>query len=69
VLANDTNPLGGPLTVSLIGSGTNGTFVNNNNGTVTYTGNVGGFWAGDQITYQACSGAVCESGNNYDYEY
>ncbi len=59
VLANDTNPLGGPLTVNLIGSGTNGTFVNNNNGTVTYTGNVNGFWGGDQITYQACSGAVC----------
>jgi hypothetical protein len=59
VLANDTNPLGGTLTVNLIGNGTNGTFVNNNNGTVTYTGNVNGFWPGDQITYQACSGAVC----------
>ncbi len=60
VLANDTNPLGGPLTVNLIGSGTNGTFVNNNNGTVTYTGNVNGLWSGDQITYEACSGSVCD---------
>ncbi|MBP6811221.1 MAG: cadherin-like domain-containing protein, partial [Saprospiraceae bacterium] len=59
VLANDTDPLGGSLTVNLLGSGTNGTFVNNGNGTVTYTGNVSGFWGGDQVTYEACNGTSC----------
>ncbi|MCB0567537.1 MAG: choice-of-anchor A family protein, partial [Phaeodactylibacter sp.] len=59
VLANDSDPLGGGLTVNLIGNGSSGTFVNNGNGTVTYTGDVDGFWAGDQVDYEACSGAVC----------
>ena len=60
VLANDDNPQGNPLTVSLIGTGSNGTFVNNGDGTVTYTGNVNGFWGGDQITYEACDGSTCD---------
>ncbi|MFM9952138.1 MAG: DNRLRE domain-containing protein, partial [Saprospiraceae bacterium] len=59
VLANDTDPLGGSLTVNLLGSGTNGTFVNNGNGTVTYTGTVTGLWSGDQVTYEACNGTSC----------
>src|SRR6056297_1524140 len=59
VLANDTDPLGSGLTVNLLGTGSNGTFVNNNDGTVTYTGNVTGFWEGDAIDYEACSGSVC----------
>ncbi|NUO01330.1 MAG: DNRLRE domain-containing protein, partial [Saprospiraceae bacterium] len=59
VLANDTDPLGGSLTVNLLGSGTSGTFVNNGNGTVTYTGNVSGLWSADQVTYEACNGTSC----------
>ncbi len=62
VLANDNNPFGGSLTVTLVGSGSYGTFVNNNDGTVTYTPNTG-FWGGpDVITYEACtSGGLCGS--------
>jgi hypothetical protein len=60
VLTNDGNPQGNPLTVTLIGSGSNGTFVNNGNGTVTYTGNVAGAWGADQITYEACDGTTCD---------
>jgi hypothetical protein len=60
VLANDDNPQNNPLTVTLIGSGSNGTFVNNNNGTITYTGNVNGFWGGDQITYELCDASICD---------
>ena len=60
VLANDDNPQGNPLTVNLLGSGSNGTFVNNNDGTVTYTGNVNGFWGGDSVDYEACDGSTCD---------
>lgn len=60
VLANDDNPLGGTLTVTLLGSGSNGTFVVNGNNTITYTGNVNGFWGGDQVTYRVCRGTLCD---------
>ena len=60
VLANDDNPQGGSLTVNLLGSGSNGTFDNNNDGTVTYTANLNGTWQGDQITYEACDGTTCD---------
>ncbi|MFT6338468.1 MAG: hypothetical protein ACJATI_005242, partial [Halioglobus sp.] len=59
VLANDTNPLGGTLTVSNLGTGSQGTFVNNNDGTVTYTPNSGAWNGPDVVTYEACSGAIC----------
>jgi hypothetical protein len=59
VLANDNNPQGGTLTVTLLGSGSNGTFVLNGDNTVTYTGNVNGFWGGDQVTYRICRGTLC----------
>ncbi|MEZ4930705.1 MAG: Ig-like domain-containing protein [Saprospiraceae bacterium] len=32
VLSNDSNPMGGSLTLNLLGNGSHGTFVNNNNG-------------------------------------
>ncbi len=56
LLANDTdsNYPSNSLTVSLIGSGAYGTFVNNNNGTVTYTPN-GDFWSQEEISYQVCN--------------
>jgi hypothetical protein len=60
VLANDENPQGETLTVSLIGNGSNGTFNNNNDGTVTYTGNVGSFWGGDQVIYEVCGSIICD---------
>ena len=59
VLANDNNPQGGTLTLTLLGNGSNGTFVVNGNNTVTYTGNVNNFWGGDQVTYRICRGALC----------
>lgn len=59
VLNNDQNPQGGTLTVTLLGNGSNGTFVVNGNNTVTYTGNVNGFWGGDQVTYRVCRGSTC----------
>lgn len=60
VLANDSNPQGGPLTVTLLGAGSNGAFVVNGDNTITYTGNVSGFWGGDQVTYRVCRGTICD---------
>ncbi|MBK9732545.1 MAG: tandem-95 repeat protein [Chitinophagaceae bacterium] len=59
VLANDSDPDGGPLTVTLIGSGNNGTFVNNGGGIITYIPNQN-FSGADFITYQLCDNtALC----------
>ena len=55
ILANDTDPLGGTLTPTLIGSGANGTFVLNGNNTVTYTPNAGTWPGSDMITYEVCN--------------
>jgi uncharacterized repeat protein (TIGR01451 family) len=52
-LANDTDPNGDSLVLSLIGTGSNGTFSNLGNGNVSYTPN-NGFSGTDMINYQAC---------------
>jgi hypothetical protein len=53
-LANDSDPDGGALTLTLLGNGTSGNFVNNGNGSVTYVPGLAynGF---DQVTYQICN--------------
>ena len=50
VLANDASPNGSQLTVVEVGQPSNGTAVNNNNGTVTYTPNAG-FNGADSFGY------------------
>ncbi len=57
VLASASSPSGRPLTLSLITSGHHGTFVNNGNGTVTYTPELN-FTGIDSCTYQVCDNAV-----------
>ncbi len=57
VLANTNSPAGRPLTLSLITTGHHGTFVNNGNGTVTYTPELN-FTGIDSCTYQVCDNAV-----------
>ena len=59
VLANDSDPLNNGLLVNIVSSGTYGTAVNNNDGTVTYTANLSALWQEDEIIYEACSGGVC----------
>ena len=50
VLSNDFDPDGNPLTVTGVSVPTNGTAVNNNDGTITYTPN-NGFVGNDSFTY------------------
>ena len=50
VVANDASPSGSPLTVTAVTQPANGSSRNNNNGTVTYTPNVG-FNGADSFTY------------------
>jgi hypothetical protein len=54
VLSNDTDPDGGALTVTLIGSGSKGTFTNTGNGIITYTPS-SYFNGSDQVQYQICN--------------
>jgi gliding motility-associated-like protein len=74
VLDNDSDPDGGTLTVSitLISSPTNGTVIQNQDGTFTYIPNVG-FVGIDTFEYEVCNNDFCsqaivtitvESGNN-----
>ena len=65
VLQNDENPNGNPLNmdVTLIGSGSNGTFTvisQSGRDQIRYVGNVNGLWPGDEITYEACDGSECD---------
>ncbi|MBL0047301.1 MAG: tandem-95 repeat protein [Bacteroidetes bacterium] len=53
VLANDTDPNGDPLTVTVIANTTNGILVMNANGTFTYTPATG-FTGTDTFTYTIC---------------
>jgi hypothetical protein len=53
VLANDYDQDGDPITLTSVGTGTNGTFVNSGNGNITYTPNVN-FIGTDQAQYQVC---------------
>ncbi len=53
ILANDTDPNGDPLTITVIITTTNGTLVMNANGTFTYTPN-NGFSGSDTLTYSIC---------------
>ena len=55
VLANDVDPEGDPLTVTLDQQGANGTAVVNQDGTITYTP-VDGFTGADTFTYQISDG-------------
>jgi hypothetical protein len=55
VLANDSDPDGDPLTATLVGNGTNGTFVNNGGGNITYTPNAN-FYGTDQVSYTVSDG-------------
>ncbi|NEP50516.1 MAG: tandem-95 repeat protein [Moorea sp. SIO3C2] len=55
VLANDIDPEGDPLTVTLDQQGANGTAVVNQDGTITYTP-VDGFTGTDSFTYQIDDG-------------
>ena len=55
VLSNDSNPLNENLTVSLVGTGTHGDFVNNGNGTITYTMTDAFFSGSDSINYNLCN--------------
>lgn len=57
VLASASSPSGRPLTLSLLTAGHHGTFVNNGNGTVTYTPELN-FTGIDSCTYQVCDNAV-----------
>lgn len=50
VLANDSSPDGGSLTIQSVTQGANGAVVNNGNGTVTYTPS-GGFVGNDSFNY------------------
>jgi hypothetical protein len=50
VISNDSDPDGDTITVSSVGAASNGNVVNNGNGTVTYTPNVG-FSGSDSFTY------------------
>ncbi len=50
VLANDSDANGDPLTVTAVGTATNGAVVDNGDGTVTYTPNIG-FVGDDSFTY------------------
>ena len=59
VLDNDTNPLGGTLSVTLLGSGTYGDFSYIGNGMVTYTPDPGAWPGPDMITYRICAGTIC----------
>lgn len=59
VLSNDSDPLDGSLTVNNLGTGSQGVFVNNNNGTVTYTPNSGPWSGPDVVTYEACNATSC----------
>ncbi len=54
VLANDSDPDGGALSVTLLTSGTNGTFTNNGNGTITYTPGYA-FSGSDKVDYSVCN--------------
>ncbi|OQX12318.1 MAG: hypothetical protein BWK80_43850, partial [Desulfobacteraceae bacterium IS3] len=54
VLANDNDPEGNPLTVSSITQPANGRAVLNDDGTVTYTPNIG-FSGADTYTYKVCN--------------
>ncbi|WP_207492532.1 Ig-like domain-containing protein [Aridibaculum aurantiacum] len=72
VLANDSDPDGGALSVMLIGNGSQGTFVNNGDGTVTYTPH-GAFTGSDQISYRvtnpnglSCTSTITVTMNNID---
>jgi hypothetical protein len=53
--ANDSDADGDPLTVTAAGPAANGSVVNNNDGTVTYTAN-GGFIGTDNFTYTISDG-------------
>jgi hypothetical protein len=55
VLANDTDPDGDSLTVTDVTQPVNGSVVNNNDGTVTYTPNTG-FFGSDSFTYTITDG-------------
>jgi uncharacterized delta-60 repeat protein len=56
VLANDTDPDGNPLTITSVTQGTNGSVVNNGDGTVTYTPNAN-FNGVDSFTYTISDGS------------
>jgi uncharacterized delta-60 repeat protein len=56
VLANDTDPDGNPLTITVVTNGSNGTVVNNGDGTVTYTPNAN-FNGADTFTYSISDGS------------
>ena len=53
VLANDFDPDGDPLSITLLGNGVNGTFTPIGKGLVTYSPNPG-FVGREQIIYQVC---------------
>ncbi|MFT5523747.1 MAG: hypothetical protein ACI9HK_001695 [Pirellulaceae bacterium] len=55
VTANDTDGDGDTLVVTAVAQGTNGSVVNNNDGTVTYTANAG-FVGTDNFTYTVSDG-------------
>ena len=74
VVDNDFDPVGNGLTVTLIGAGSDGNFVNNNDGTVTYTPTSDPWPGMDMITYQVTDGegttatavlSICGPDNNY----
>ncbi len=62
VLENDSDPDGDQLTVSSVTAGANGSFVNNGDGTITYTPNAN-FYGTDQATYVVNDGTgrTCSS--------
>lgn len=55
VVANDSDPDGNPISVSAVGTASNGSVVNNGNGTVTYTPN-NGYSGADSFTYTISDG-------------
>ena len=60
VLVNDTDASGDPLTVSISGTGSHGSFVNNEDGTISYSPNSDVLEATDAIIYEVCNGSLCD---------
>ncbi|MFC3144280.1 cadherin-like domain-containing protein, partial [Psychromarinibacter halotolerans] len=61
LLGNDSDPDGDPLSIASIGTTSNGTLVDNGDGTFTYTPNTG-FEGSDSFTYTVTDGEFTDTG-------
>ena len=60
LVANDTDIDGDSLSIESVGTASNGSVVNNGNGTVTYTPNAG-FFGSDSFTYVVSDGSATDT--------